>query len=190
MQTDVLTSDTVAAPSRSRARRLLVAAVALVTLASLLVLLWQWRSPGVFEPGAITYKDKNWPVGEPIYVGITHEPRDVRGSIEIHGAAPDIVRDSAGVRVDYLLCTINPSGNAGSVGAVTASEITQECSSLTSAQGRAMDLNADPRQQVVMSVTPTKPGTVEIEGTELSFSFGWRRGSQFMNDELILTAVQ
>jgi hypothetical protein len=190
MQPDVLTSDRVAAPSRPKARRLLVAAVALAILAGLLALFWQWRSPGVFEPGAITYQDRNWPVGEPIFVGVTHEPRDVRGSIEIHGAEPEVVRDSAGVRVDYLLCTINPSGNAGSVGAVIESDIDQECSSLTSIQGRAMELNADPRQQVVMSVTPTKPGTVEIEGTELSFSFGWRRGSQFMNDRLILTAVQ
>ena len=189
MQTQAATRDPVAPPSRRTVRRLVVSAVALGLLAGLL-LLWQWRSPEVFDEGfGLLYEDKDWPVGEPIYLGITQEPHGARGSIEIHGAEPDIVQDNAGVRIDYLLCVVEPSSGVGSIGSVTSTDIDEQCSSLTPVEGQDMELNADPRQQVVVSVTATQPGTVEIGGTELSYSYGWRRGSQFLGEGLVLTAV-
>lgn len=171
-------------------KRLVQAGLAVATLAGLLVSLWQWRSPDAFPSGASGYGAVAWPVGEPIYIGLTHEGRDLEGTIDIRDLQPDVAADSAESRVEYFICTVDPRSGVGSVGSVGATGIKEECSALVQAIGQVMTLNARPREQVVMAVTATRPGTVRVRGTELSYSYGWRDGTQYLGDSIKFTAVE
>lgn len=150
----------------------------------------EWRSPDAFDEGSTGHSRTTLPVGEPIYLGITHERHSAEGSIRIRDVQPDLGENDAEATVEYFLCTVDPSSGVGSIGSVDARLIGDECSELVAAEGQEMELNARPRQQLVLAVTPTKPGTVTVEGTELSYSYGWRRGTQRLGDSLELVARQ
>ncbi|WP_193612323.1 hypothetical protein [Nocardioides lijunqiniae] len=178
-------------PQRRGATRAVVAGVALVLTCGLVAGLWHWRTGAdVFVAGGGSAVDDDWPVGEAIYLGVAEEETDLRGDIEIREIEADILKDEAAVRVEYLLCTVDPSSGVGGVGSVRKSDIEEQCSELVPAQGQRMTLNATPRQQLVMAVTPTRPGAITIKGTTVSYDYGWRVGSEFLTVELVMEAVQ
>jgi hypothetical protein len=165
-------------------------AVAAIVLAVVGFELWQqWRSPAAFGESHEVYQDDG-SVGEPLYVGISHDRRAADGSVTIHGAEADVARDEAAARVEYFVCTVDPTSGVGSIGAVDATMIARECTTLDPVTGGVLDLNADPRQQVVMGVTATRPGTTVVRGTALSYTHGWQRGTQYLDVGLRLTAAE
>jgi hypothetical protein len=52
------------------------------------------------------------------------------------------------------------------------------CRSLTPAQGADLHLGPGLPDQIVVTITPTHPGLVSVRGVHLTYSYGWKRGSQ------------
>ncbi len=167
-------------------------AIVVVVVVVVAALGWWWRShPDLFPEAAssVSMSVPDWPVGQPIYVGMTNEPTSTDGVITLRAAEPAVVEDGAETQIDFLLCVIDPSSGVGGIGSVGADGIANECSTLTPVEGRILELNADPGQQVVMAVTPTTAGVVAIAGMKLSYSHGRQHGSQVVGEYLRLHAV-
>ena len=165
----------------------MVAGVVLLVVAGLAVVGWVWRHPTAFrEAGGWGLSHRSWPVDTPLYIGMTYETPDAEGRVTIHAARAKEVRDSANSVIDFFVCTVDATSGVGAIGAVPESDIHDECSSLVPAEGASMELNAKPRQQVVMAVSLARPGRIQVRGVELTYSHGWRRGTQLVGGEIDL----
>jgi hypothetical protein len=175
-------SDVGSGPARksgSRALRVTAVAAGIVLLAGAATAGWSWRHPAAFpEAGGWGVGHRDLPLDLPLYVGVSEAGREASGVVSIHSARANVVSDSAGARIRFFVCTLEENAEVGSIGAYRGSEIYDDCSSLVPAEGATMELNADPKQQLVMAVALTNTGRVHVEGVDLDYSHGWQRGTQ------------
>lgn len=151
----------------------------MVLLAGLAAAGWWWRHPAAFtEAGGWGVGNKDFPLGVPLYVGMSYEERGASGAATIHAVRTHVVSDSAGARIEFFVCTIDKSAGVGAIGTYRGSTIHHDCSSLLPAEGATLRLNADPRQQLVMAVSLTHAGRVQIQGVDLDYNYGWQHGTQ------------
>lgn len=168
-------------------RRLLILGLALVILASLVTVGWVSRHPGAFrEGGGWGVGHERWPASTAMYVGFSYEHKHARGAVTIHSVEANVVADSSNATVDFFVCTIDPAADVGAIGSANERSIRQQCSALVPAEGATMQLNAEPRQQLVIAVSPSHAGQVEIHGADVTHSHGWRRGTEFIGGEIQL----
>lgn len=157
-------------------------------VAALLVLGDRWRHPTVYPgTGGWGMSSRNFPVGVPLYVGMTYEGRDQHGTLTIRGTRAHVVANSSDATIDFFVCTVNRSV-VGAIGSVDEAGIHEQCLTLVPAEGARLELNADPRQQVVMAVTNAHAGRVRIVGMDLSYSHGWQRGTQRTGGVIVLAS--
>jgi hypothetical protein len=170
--------------ARHTRRWALVGSAVLLVVSSVLLGL-EWRHPDAFRAGGgWGVSNDQWPTNKPLYVGMSYEHRDASGTVSIHSARAIGMRDSADSIIDFLVCTIDPEGGVGAVGIVGPAEIQRECRALEPAEGATLELNADPHQQLVLAVTLTRAGGISLRGVELTYSHGWRRGTQRIGGEV------
>ncbi|MDP3892242.1 hypothetical protein [Nocardioides sp.] len=173
-------------PSRRRLR-LLIGLMTLAVLAGMVALGWVWRHPTAFgEAGGWGVSNSSWPLGTTLYVGMTYEPPEATGEVVVRSAQPRVPLDSADSGIAFFVCTVDSSAGVGAVGTVGESDIQEECSSLRPAEGASLTLNATPREQLVMAVTPHQRGRLTVRGVDLTYSHGWQRGAQLIGGEVEL----
>ena len=175
---------------RVPARRLLAGAGVLSLLLAGSALAWEWRHPDLFAepPPSKSASSDRWPVDEPLFVGMTYEHRDAGGTITIDRAEANVVTNTAAARIEFFLCVVaDGSAGLGSIGGWTG--VREVCGELTPVEDSMMRLNAKPRELVVMGVTATQPGLIEVAGAELSYAYGWQRGSQDIGEYVSLKTV-
>jgi hypothetical protein len=178
-------------PRRRGATRAVVIGIAVVLTCGLVAGLWHWRSsPDVFLSGGSGIGDDSFAVGQTVYMGLSPEREGLHGEIQIRSIEPDIRRDDAAARVEYFICTVDPHSGLGGIGFVGESDVQQVCDSFVPADDQTMTLNASAPQQLVMAATGTRPGVTHVGGTAISYGYGWQTGTQFLADELRLTAVR
>ena len=179
-------------PARKVPRRTLwVTSVAAgtVLVAGLAAAGWSWRHPAAFtEAGGWGVGHKDLPLGVPLYLGMSNEDRGTSGVVSIHAARPHVVSDSASARIEFFVCTIDESAGVGAIGTSLGSDIHDYCSALVPAEGATLELNADPPQQLVMAVSLTNAGRVQVQGIDLDYSDGWQRGTQRIGGDVRRTA--
>jgi hypothetical protein len=166
------------ATTSNRARRIafvLILGVALI--ASVLAL--RWRSHvEVFqdagnEMGMLIHPGP----GQAAVVGMTY-PRDDENNqrVTVTAARPNVVVNTADATFKVQICV-----RRAGVGAISADDLRnlgQYCAHVVPAKGASMWVRGARPDQVIVTVTPRRPGTVRLRGLHLTYSHGWHHGSQ------------
>lgn len=130
---------------------------------------WQWRSPNAFAEQGSGVDIYN-PVGTAALVGVAGPRQQMDPAVlTVHSVEPQITEGDA--QVDVIVCHTGP-GKDG-IGAVRGS-VDRYCESHGAPDGARLG----PHDQFVVRVHSDKPGRAVIEGVKVTYSHGWRRGSQ------------
>ncbi|HEX6249139.1 MAG TPA: hypothetical protein VFZ64_14805 [Nocardioidaceae bacterium] len=162
-------------------KRLVVGLLALA-VGSALWVGWSWRThPDTFRGfgnGMISTRE----VGQPLHVGMTWEGVDIEPrKVTLHDAEAHVVKDTADAEISFSLCRAadEPVGSAGGA-------LERWCSEVRPIHDTSMTLNADPRETVVMTVRPTQPGIVRVRGIDLTYTDGWRTGTEHTGSVVVV----
>lgn len=154
--------------SRRRTRLTAAVAVLVASVAGLAVLAWEWRHPDELVNNGSTGMYAR--VGEVGWLGAGLLPSGAAvDSVTIHAAEPQVAAGQADVQV--WVCHLEP-GDEG-VGAVRGS-LDRSCSSHEPAAGAR--LAGD--DQLLLRITAEEPTRVVVRGIDVTYSAGWRRGTQ------------
>lgn len=167
----------VASASQVSRRKLLVMVLALLCAVAS-VLFWQWRSVGVFD---VQGNEVSWDleVGETGLVGLTWPGQDISPSVlTVHSVEPQMTEGN--LPVEALVCHRWSNGDV--IGTVPGNEIDQYCKTYPAAVEAQMGAN----DQLILRVSSDEPGSAVIEGIKVTYSHGWRRGSQVTGPTVIL----
>ena len=133
--------------------------------------LWQWRSPNAFvEQGSEVAMYS--PVGTTALFGVATPRRDMDPAVlTLRSVEPQIAEGDA--EVDVLVC--RPRPGAGGIGAARGEgALDRFCQSHEAAD----DTQVVPGDDLILRVHSEEPGRVVVEGIKVTYSHGWRRGSQ------------
>ena len=163
--------------------------VAVVTAAALA---WQWRThPRAFEAaGGWTAGHDSLAAGRTVYVGMSYEAREARGHATLETLSPRVVLNSSNATIRLFVCHVNPDGDVGAIGVEGRRHIDDDCRSLVPARGARVELNAEPKQQVVIEISPRRPGQVLVDGIDITYSHGWQRGLQRVGGRVDIRTVE
>ena len=169
-------------------RPALLAALLAVVLGGLVLLGWTWRHPQAFvDAGGWGTELPNRQVGDTVYVGMTYPRSRDGGHVTLHSGRATVGAGADNAEVDLLVCTIDADAQFGAIGSYVGDSIYDDCSSLVPIQGQRLDLQYAPmRQQVVVAVTLTHRGSVEISDVTLDYSHRWQRGSQRTGGQVVV----
>lgn len=161
-------------------RRALLAAVVAVVLAGFVLLGWTWRHPQAFvDPGGWATGIGKKQVGDTIYVGMSYPRSRDGGHVTLRSGRVNFGAGAENAEVDLLICALDAEARVGAIGSYVGDSIHDDCSTLVPIEGQRLDLQYSPmRQQVVLAVTLTHPGSVKISDVTLGYSHRWRRGLQ------------
>ena len=164
-----------------RTWRLGIGAVVVLVLAGAVLVGWTWRHPTVLADEQRRVGASTAP-GEPVYVGLTF-PGERDDAVEIDHAEVDDA--PGGIDVAFWVCTI-ADPELGAIGAAHEDDVDETCSTLEPAEGATLSLGTDPRQQLLLAVTPVTRGLVEVEitGVDVTYSHGWQHGTQRLGSEV------
>lgn len=154
-------------PRRGTARLMVLVLVGAVVLTGL----WQWRSPGAFgEQGSEVAMYSQ--VGTTALFGVATPRQDMDPAVlELRSVEPQIATGDA--EVDVLVCRPRPgAGGIGTARGVGA--LNRFCQSHEAAE----DTQFAPGDDLILRVHSEEPGRVVVEGIKVTYSHGWRRGSQ------------
>jgi len=158
-----------------------VFATALV-LATLAVAGWWWRHPTVLKDLPESQIGQE-PVGHAMLFGITRPSfRGPGGVVTLHGVSANVVQDTGAARIEFFVCVHNPkSGNFTSV-----HDNRPWCASRLPVAGAVLPLRPNATQQLVMSLTLTSPGRLEIHGVDVTYTRGHQTGTQHLDGLIVL----
>ncbi len=164
---------------------------ALATLVAALVVAagglgWWLRHPGELGWGGYGFGTARAP-GEALWASVS-DPALSDGDrrvITIDEIEP-VALEGQRARVDYFVCRLDPDelGPRTSFGTGSGDDVRQACRELRPARGATIDLVSDPRQQVLVRVTPARPGVVRISAHRVEFREGWQSGVSRVGPEL------
>ncbi len=144
--------------------------VLVVVLVGVLVLVWQWRSPRAFhgEGDVIGMYSQ---VGTTAVLDMGNPRRDLDPSdVTIHAVEPQLISGKA--TVDVLVCHLGPESPG--LGAGRGRDLARFCTDREPAEGARMTRD----DQLLLRVRSDAPGRVVVRGIEVTYSHGWRRGTQ------------
>lgn len=177
---------------RNLPARLVYAAVFTVAVglgASLLWLGWTWRHPQAFHDSGgwgVGFDKRH--VGDSFYAGMSYPRHGDGGHVTLHGGHVNFTTGADIADVELLVCTIAKDAQVGAIGTYGGDTIHDDCDTLVPIRGQRLDLHDAPlRQQVVLKVTLTRPGTVRIADVTVDYSYGWQRGSQRIGGEVVMS---
>ena len=161
-------------------RRALLVVLVAVVVAGFALLGWTWRHPHAFaDPGAWGTDLGKQQVGDTVYVGMSYPRSRDGGHVTLHGGRVNVGAGADNAEVDLLVCALEADARVGAVGSYVGDSIRDDCSTLVPINGQRLDLQYSPmRQQVVLAVSLTQRGSVEISDVTLDYSHRWQRGSQ------------
>lgn len=172
------------------ARRVGAIVAALALLAGLAGLGWTWRHPHAFEEaGGWGMGGEHKQVGEKLYVGMSYPVRGHDGkTVELIEGHANIGRGEDVADADLVVCTLDPREEVGAIGSFVGKDVDRFCSDVAPIDHTRIDLTYAPmKQQVLLVLSLTSPGTVQVRDVELSYQDGWRRGSQHIGGEIWMT---
>ncbi|PSL01090.1 hypothetical protein CLV30_11525 [Haloactinopolyspora alba] len=133
------------------------------------VLTWWWRSPELFggQGSTLTIRDET---GTVALAGVLVVPQQVGdGTVTVHSAQPRIVKAADGTEVDVLAC------HDGSFGTARGRDSLDEyCMS----HGEVAGARLDEGDSLVVAVRSDEPQRVVVDGVDVTYSYGWQRGTQ------------
>ncbi|WP_345718288.1 hypothetical protein [Angustibacter luteus] len=113
------------------------------------------------------------------------------GTVTFRQITANVVQNDAGAGVHLSVCRLDPERLDGSViGAIDVADLSDYCRTLEPVRGATFDLDAaSARQsQIVLTITPTRPGVVKVNGVRVSYRQGLRFGEQTTGPHLTVTS--
>lgn len=171
---------------RVRWRRGAGVVAAVAVLVAVVAVTWLWRHPTAFPevPREVSSSSDQWPVGQPMYVGMTYPFHHREATVTLREAEAKILTNTANATVSFGVCTLNP--HEAGIASVAAPDISRFCESWVSIDGQQLTSDAHSLKQLLMKVTPRQPGDVEIAGAAVTYSQGWQRGTQDIGEHVRL----
>jgi hypothetical protein len=172
----VTETDLASAPRR---RLLYVALVAAVVAA--MSVLWLWRHPSQGFAGGYGL-DGQRQVGHTLWTTLVHSGRPGADEVTITGLEPRVRLDGSRAAVEYVICELDPTvldkEGVGSFGyGGSDRDLKRYCARTRPAVGATFRLRSEPPEELLVGVTPTRPGRTVITGHRISFRVGWQVGS-------------
>jgi hypothetical protein len=147
-----------------------VVMVLILAAVAVAVSVWQWRSPDAFgESGAgISLYNQ---VGTTALVEIAMPRRDMNPDVlTLHAAEPQVAEGKA--TVDVVVCHTG-SERGDRLGAARG-RVDRYCKPHEVPEGARVS----PDDYLILRVRSDEPGDVVVDGLKLTYSHGWRRGSE------------
>jgi len=153
---------------------------------------WSWRHPEAFhDSGGWGVTAPNSKIGETLYVGMSYPRSEDGGYVTLHGGHVNFNSGADNADVELLLCTIDPNAGVGAIGSYRGDSIHEDCSNLVPIHGQRLHLeSAGMSQQVVLAVTLTYRGSVDISDITLDYTYGWHRGSQRTGGQVVMSTEE
>lgn len=194
MSTETVASEAVGPepqPGRSR-RRWLLAGLAVAVVLPLGAVAWAWRHPDQSFPGGYGMKVQRQ-VGQPVWTTLVHSGTPGAKPVSITSLEPRFETDGTEAIVKYIICELDPevlsTDEVGGFGyGLRARDVERYCTRTRPATGASFPLRSQPPQELLVGVTPTRPGRTVILSHRMSFRVGWQRGSEEIDVELQLVA--
>lgn len=126
-------------------------------------------------------------------VGVTFSGDGVGETVVIESVRPRIRKDTADATYEFWVCTRpDATPDAAQLGIVAGQRAFDEhCPAAEPVRaGTRLHTGADPAQQLVMVVRPRRAGVASTTGVELTYSHGWRRGTQLIGTEVQITRAR
>ena len=115
--------------------------------------------------------------------------RDERRTLELKSATPVVRSDTADAELEVFLCEVDPDAEVAGVGAQRR-EPTNICRVFEPVSDgmRFLTGGGEPRHELILRVRTTQPGVVRVEGIEISYRDGLRRGTQVTGADVTVRA--
>ncbi len=143
--------------------------------------LWWYLSPSAFhgpdDPAGVTGSRT---VGAETHFGMAYWRQPAQGSATLETVRPHVLSNTAGATITFTVCT--PAGDV-SIGS-SARPLARECAETEPVEGAV--LSPSGRSQLLMTVTSTRPGVVEIRGADLTYAHGRQRGTQAVGEHILM----
>jgi hypothetical protein len=155
------------------------------------LLVW-WTHPSLPTlPASPGFSAAAHPVAEAaLTVPVTSSPLNGRPrSFDVHGARPHFTENSAHAKASFWICQ-NDDG-----GLLSSNDPREDCRRLRPLDADSDVISApDGRGEfVVMTLTPTRPGTARVTLVELDYGYGWdrllQRGTEHVEMDVRLRAT-
>lgn len=178
----------------SRARWLSIGVVFALVLAASIVT-WKWRHPDVsFRYGYGIAMTRS--VGSTVWTTLADSDEPGGGSaITFTSLEPIFKKDGTRATVEYIICELDPAtleeDRVGAFGyGLTTRYVERYCTSTRPAEGAALILRTNIRQELLVGITPTQPGRTVITGHHVTYRVGWQHGSGDIDVTTRLTTRQ
>lgn len=119
--------------------------------------------------------------GQTFWTSLIHSRTAGVEEMVITGLTPRVQNDSSGAAVEYLICVLDTEVLAdervgGFMFGGRDRDIDHYCSKTRPAIGSTLHLRADPPEEVLVGITPTKQGRSVIADHQITYKVGWQRG--------------
>jgi len=149
-----------------------VEAIALLAGVVVLAAAYWWSHPKVLDHGSGL--SGGLEVGQPQFFSVADHLDGYDETIRVLRVKPKVVRDETAARYEFLTCVLKNADEG--LGAGDARDVSAFCATKKPTAGAAFGSSDGRRSQILMKVTPTKPGRLELEGTDVTF----RRSGQHL----------
>ena len=169
-----MTEPVVAEPSNKRRSRIPFVVGVAVLVAAVLAGGWWATHPTRLGPvGDVVGVPGT--VGQPVLVGLFIYPQN--GSVVLRDATPRVASGSAAARVRVLWC-VGPEG--GTPVGTARGTARQTCAETPGLAGQRLTMPTPENNfaHLVVEVIPLEAGDVRVDGADVAYSAGLRRGSQ------------
>jgi hypothetical protein len=179
-------------PRRPRGRRIVQASLVLAVVLVVTATVWVWRHPDrTFDSGYGVGARRA--VGKTLWTPLEEGRAAAPGEIYIESIEPRMKSDGAAVVVEYAICDLDPATLAAEgVGASPYGgrdrDLDRYCTRVVPAEGASMRLGTDPGRELLVGVTPTRPGRTVIQSHRIEFREGWQKGSADVHVGVVVNA--
>lgn len=151
---------------------------------------WAWRHPGVTFHVSYGLKVER-EVSETAWTSVIPPGTTGADEVTLTALEPRFASDSAAATVEYLVCDLDPAvlaaDGVGSFGfGMPDDEVDRTCASTRPAEGAVLHLQREAHEELIVGITPTRPGRVRILAHDVGFRVGWRRGADRIGVEVVL----
>lgn len=168
-------------------RTAFVVSLAVVVLAGLVSVGWLWRHPGIFPAQGGYGIDMERASGTTL-IGLG--PIDLDGvsprTITLHAVEASVVDDSGDAAVRFLKCHPR-STEQSSLGTGNLRQAAELCDLTEVTDGTRLVLADEGQDFLLLQVRLARAGTLEVEGYEVTYSSGWRTGTQLTGPDIKVT---
>lgn len=166
-------------------RRWIVTVLALVVALGVAGAIWATNARVLADGGGGTYGGTTAP-GDTWYADLGIYPRPELGDsveIDLRSIQPRITLNTAGATVDVLICTQSSPERVG----IINDNIDDYCSPLTPWRSGTLVLGSSSRTYVILAGTTAHSGVLRIDGADVTYRDGFRRGSQHVGTTIEFT---